>query len=123
MANRLAHCAIAATVVGGVLIATERDKGEHHAPLRIIGPGLAALLADLPDRIEPASCPQHRQFFHSVMWAALVGYLMLRVHEWEPEEMWEELVRFFLLIAGGAYLVHLAVDALSPSSIPLLGKI
>src|SRR5438128_3681878 len=67
--------------------------------------------ATLPDLVEPATNPHHRQFFHSVLFAAALGYGMYKVYCWETQSPLEEFVRKLALVAGGAYLVHLAVDA------------
>lgn len=43
----------------------------------IVGAGLAVLLTNLPDQMEPATHPNHRQFFHSVACAAYGVHLAL----------------------------------------------
>lgn len=83
--------------------------------------GLAsAALPSLPDLLEPANNPNHRRFFHSVVFLAGLAHAMHRVYRWEAEEDWEKLARAVLLIGGAAYLGHLALDAMSPKSLPLI---
>jgi len=80
----------------------------------------AAALPTLPDCIEPALHPNHRKFFHSVAFAAGMGYALHRAYRWETEGDWEKLARAILLVGGAAYLGHLALDAMSAKSLPLI---
>lgn len=82
-----------------------------------------AALGKLPDLIEPAVHPHHRQFFHSVVVAAGLVAGMRKLYQWAPDDDFEKLVRAFLLVGGAAYLSHLALDALTSRSLPLVGKI
>lgn len=122
MANGKTHRVAAGVTVGGALALADAQAGK--LTLRpIVGAGLAALLTNLPDRLEPATYPNHRQFFHSVACAAGVatcGYLLYR---WQPTEDWKKAVRFALLVACAAYGVHLVLDATTPKSLPLFGKL
>lgn len=83
----------------------------------------AAGLGSLPDLLEPAIHPNHRQFFHSIIFAGLVGYGVYKAYKWRPKDTGDQLLRWVLLIAGGAYLTHLAMDAVTSKSLPLVGKI
>ncbi len=79
-----------------------------------------ACLPSLPDILEPAVNPNHRKFFHSITFALGLGYFVHRVYKWEAESEWERLARLAMLMAGGAYLAHLARDALTARSLPLI---
>jgi hypothetical protein len=122
MANRVAHQLGAALVVGGVAAYDESSRGESTAK-----PLMAALMAGaagkLPDQIEPAIHPHHRQFFHSWIVAGGIGYAMYRLYRWKPETEGEKLLKGVLMVLGGAYLTHLAMDSVTCRSLPLLGKI
>lgn len=83
----------------------------------------AATLGTLPDLLEPAIHPNHRQFFHSIMFAGMVSYGVYKTYKWHPEEPRLQLLRWALLIAGGAYLTHLAMDGFTTKSLPLVGKL
>jgi len=85
--------------------------------------GIAAALGTLPDIIEPACSPNHRQFFHSFGMFGLVGLGLYKLNQWEPEDGFDEALRFVLMAASGAYLVHLAMDSSTPKSLPLIGKV
>lgn len=86
-----------------------------------MGGGLGALLGTLPDILEPADHPNHRQFFHGLAFAAVLSYSGYKLYKWKPEEPWQEVVRMVGLIAIGAYLIHLAMDATTSKSLPVIG--
>lgn len=64
--------------------------------------------------------PNHRRFFHSVTFAIAVGYGLHRAYKWEAQKPWEQLARMVALVAGAAYLAHLARDAFTARSLPLV---
>jgi inner membrane protein len=79
--------------------------------------------ATLPDLFEPATSPHHRQFFHGVVFAVGLGYGLYKLYEFEPQSTLGEVARLAGLIAGGAYLLHLALDATTKRSLPLVGRL
>lgn len=97
----------------------EEQRGIAHP---LVGGTVSALLARLPDLVEPAIHPHHRQFFHSIVFAGIVGYGLHRAYHWKPEIPWQELLRAAVLLGGSAYLLHLAADLLTARSLPLFGK-
>ncbi len=122
MSNALAHRTGALVLVGGYLLAREvREKKATHTP--VTGSLLASFCTNLPDWLEPAVHPHHRQFFHSVAFAAMIGGGMYKLSQWETQTDGEKLLKFCLMVAGGAYLAHLAMDACTKRSLPLLGKL
>ena len=119
--NAAAHQWTAALATGVVLHSREVERGEATAwPLT--GGGLAALLTKLPDVLEPAVHPHHRQFFHSVACAALVAAGWKALYEWQPQSEDGRFWRKVGMIGAGAYLCHLALDALTARSLPLVGR-
>lgn len=121
--NAKAHRLVAAAVVAIAAAYHESCKGES-TPKPIAAGGLAALLGTLPDLIEPAfNNPHHRQFFHSLLFAGVIGYGMYELYQWQPNTDEKKFLRWILLIAGGAYLTHLAMDACTKRSLPLCGKL
>lgn len=119
--NAAAHQWTAALATGAVLHASEVQRGEATAwPLA--GGALAAILTKLPDVLEPAVHPHHRQFFHSVACAALVAAGWKKLHEWQPQSDEGRFMRKVGMIGTGAYLCHLALDALTARSLPLVGR-
>ncbi|MGH8322705.1 MAG: hypothetical protein ACRETD_02730 [Steroidobacteraceae bacterium] len=59
-----AHQTTAALSAGLLLHAEDRKRGQLTA-WPIAGAGAAALATNVPDVLEPALAPNHRQFFHS----------------------------------------------------------
>ena len=82
--------------------------------------GCGVAFASLPDLIEPATSPNHRKFFHSVTFAVAVAGTMYQLYQWDAQTDGERLLRGLLLLAGGAYLIHLAMDATTRKSLPLI---
>lgn len=105
-------------------IHSHREAQNGESTLKPLVSGIAAAgLGKLPDHLEPAIHPNHRQFFHSVVMAGMVGYGMYKAYKWQPEEPGLQLLRWALLIAGGAYLTHLVMDGCTTKSLPLVGKL
>lgn len=122
MANALAHRTVAAALAGMAILNKEAQDGKHTlAPIG--GSVLAAICTNLPDILEPATNPHHRQFFHSFAFAAVIGGSMYELYQWKPQTEMEKLLKFCLLIAGGSYLIHLTMGACTNRSLPLLGKV
>jgi inner membrane protein len=122
MSNGLEHQIAAAAVVGSVCMWTETDP-QKRISKSLSGAVLAAGCTKLPDVLEPAVHPNHRQFFHGVAFAGLLGTAVYKLYRWEPEHSSEKLLRFSLLVGTSAYLIHLLLDAGTPKSLPLIGKI
>lgn len=120
MANGADH--IAAGALTGVAMACYgRRQSEDVNPLLAIG--ASTVCSKLPDWIEPATNPDHRQFFHSVSFLVLLGYGLKKAHEWKPEDKGGQFLRYLTLCAGAGYFSHLILDGLTPRSLPLLGKV
>lgn len=119
MANAAAHRLGAAVCVGGIALAAENKQEEPTAKPLIAG-GLACLAGTLPDILEPACHPNHRQFFHSLAFAGMVGHGVYKAWQWKPESKTQEWLRIACMAVGGAYLVHLAMDATTPKRLPIV---
>jgi len=105
--------------VGASLASAEGDRLPHAAA----GCAGGFCLGTLPDLIEPATNPHHRQFFHSVFVALLIGYGLYKAYHWEPDTAQGRLLRGVCLLAGGAYLIHLGLDATTKRSLPVMGRL
>lgn len=122
MPNALAHRSGAALLVGAALLSIESQTKEFtHAP--ITGSAVAAVCTNIPDWLEPAMHPHHRQFFHSFVFAGMVGYGMYKAYKWEAKTDFDKFMRLCLLAAGAGVLIHLAMDSATSRSLPILGKI
>jgi len=119
MSNAAAHRLGAALTIGGISAYVENKNGENTAK-PLAHATLAGILGTLPDLLEPASHPNHRKSFHSVAFAGLLNYGLYWLQQWETEDDFQALAKTVGLIAGGAYLVHLAMDATTPKSLPLI---
>lgn len=122
MSNAATHSIAAFATVATLSAVDEQRRGQ--ATLQPLLDGtVGALLTSLPDKLEPAIHPNHRQFFHGVVFAVGVGYATYRAYEWQPTEDWERILRWLVIIGGLAYLTHLALDACTPKSLPFVGKL
>ena len=120
--NAKTHQITASLVIGGFLAYKEYQAGEQSLK-PFIGTGLAALATRLPDILEPADHPNHRQFFHSLVFAAMMGRTIVELNSWQAQTDFEKALKFALLVIGNAYLVHLALDLITPKSLPLIGNL
>ncbi len=121
MPNGTTHRLVAAVAIGAVLGHLEPNRDPSFKPL--VGAGIAALCTNLPDLLEPAIHPHHREFFHSVAVVGLVGVAGYKLYTWKPNDDWGNVARFVLLVGAGAILVHLMMDAVTKRSLPLIGTI
>jgi len=119
MPNAAAHKTTAGMVMASASLLLTIDE-RHQVEQALASGGLAYLLGTLPDILEPATNPNHRRFFHSITFACGVGYGMYHLYEWQPEEEWKKWARFGLMVAGGATLVHLAMDSRTPKGLPMI---
>jgi inner membrane protein len=76
-----------------------------------------AALALLPDALEPATSPNHRQFFHSL--TALSG-LVYGASKVLTSPTLAEDEKTWLLAATSGYVSHLLMDAATPKSLPIV---
>ncbi|WP_370979008.1 metal-dependent hydrolase [Agaribacterium sp. ZY112] len=122
MANGPTHQLIGGLTALAVMTADkEENRTVLHHPLVALACG--ALLGKLPDVIEPANNPHHRQFFHGCLFLTGVGYGVKQVWDMKPQTEVGRLARAAGLIVGGAYISHLLADAVTPRSLPLIGKL
>lgn len=122
MPNGNTHKLIAALVVGGTSLAIE-SHSEEVTEKPFIDATIAVLATSLPDLIEPARNPRHRQFFHSVAFGSIIAAAGIELYRWQPEEDWEKVLRQILLVGCAGYLIHLISDSFTPRGLPLLGGV
>lgn len=122
MANAAAH-RLGAAVTLAIAAAHEDAKNGVKTSRPFVAACIGATCGTLPDLLEPAIHPNHRQFFHSLLCAGLIGTGLYGLYKWKPETDGEEILRFLLLVAGGAFLTHLAMDAFTSKGLPLMGRI
>lgn len=116
-----------ATISGASAFAIVSLTKQQYPPARLPHPGIAALVAalasGLPDVLEPANNPHHRQFCHSAAFAALVASGMKNLYDWIPATPRDALIRNVLLAVGFGYMAHLCADATTAMGLPLVGKL
>ena len=118
--NRPAHQLVAGAAVGIYLVERERMAGASTVK-PLLGGAAAALFTNLPDLLEPATSPNHRAFFHSLAFAALLGKCLHELNQWQPETDSERFCKSVGILATSAYLIHLALDFTTTKSLPLIG--
>lgn len=121
MSSGKTHLAVGA--VTGLAIALVDNKKHKLIHNPIIAPALGAFFGKLPDIIEPAYHPNHRQFFHSTVIFSAIGLGLYKVYHWELETGFEKIMRGVMLISGCSYLSHLICDSTTPKGLPLIGKL
>ncbi len=123
MANRDSHEAIGGIVGLVIAIADQRSNNSlTYNPSAAVVTGI--IFGSLPDVLEPSlNNPHHRQFFHSLAVMGAVGYGVMRAYKSQPDSELGRAGRVLAMIAGGAYLSHLVADSITPSSLPLVGKL
>ena len=119
MPNATAHRIGAGLVAGVVTAKWEHDRGQATS-LPLFNAALATSLGTLPDLIEPALHPNHRQFFHSVTVLGISGYGFYKLWNWEADSDGKKLVKLLGLVGLGAYMTHLVMDATTKKSLPLI---
>jgi len=105
-----------------VYLANQQGEGGRLPVSPVVGGLAASMFTNLPDMLEPATSPNHRAFFHSLVFGGLLVAGMGELWRWRPEDELDQLIRTLGLLAGGAYLVHLALDFTTKKSLPLLGR-
>lgn len=122
MASGKTHLTVGAAVGLTVALADQKKHKVSHNPG--FGLMLGAVFGRLPDILEPSlGNPHHRQFCHSIVVLVALGAGLKRMYSWHPENSGQQCLRGLGLIAGCAYLSHLLCDAVTPRSLPLLGKV
>jgi len=118
-----AHAAISGvSAFAMVAILKERHPGAR-LPHPAFAGTVAALASGLPDVLEPANTPHHRQFCHSLAFAGVMTSGMKKLYDWVPATPGEVFVRDVLLSIGFGYMAHLCADATTAMGLPLVGKI
>ena len=120
MACTTEHAAFNLVAVAAACATVQYREGRPVDSASVAMGAAAACLPSLPDVLEPALHPNHRQYFHSIAFALAVAYGIQRAYMWEAQTDWDRVVRAALLVGGAAYLSHLARDALTAKGLPLL---
>lgn len=116
------HVAIAGISAFGAVAVIKFQYPSARVPDPVFAGIVAALAAGIPDYLEPATSPHHRQFCHSAVFATALVAVMKNLYEWIPETAGEAILRDILLSIGFGYLAHLGADATTPAGLPWVGS-
>jgi inner membrane protein len=120
--NASAH-QLTASVAVGLFLAHGKQKKSPATLAPLAGGFAASIFTKLLDLLEPATSPNHRQFFHSIAFASLLVAGFVKLRDWETKATTEEFLKTLGKLAIAGYLVHLALDATTAKSLPILGKL
>lgn len=120
MACAVEHAQFNFVAAAAVCATVQHREGRPIDGTPVVMGAAAACLPSLPDWLEPALHPNHRKFFHSATVFVGLSYAMHRLYNREAQDEWERLARAIGLVAGAAYLAHLARDAFTAKSLPMI---
>ena len=118
-----AHAAIAGVSAFGTVAVIKHQHAAARLPDPVFAGIVAALATGIPDYLEPATNPHHRQFCHSAVFATALIATMKKLYDWVPTTRGNKLLRDALLSIGFGYLAHLGADATTAMGLPFLGKL
>jgi membrane-bound metal-dependent hydrolase YbcI (DUF457 family) len=118
-----AHTAISGVSAFAMVALIKQQNPAARLPHPAFAALVAALASGLPDVLEPATSPHHRQFCHSAAFAALVSLGMKKLYDWVPATSDEALIRDVLLSVGFGYMAHLCADSTTAMGLPLVGNL
>lgn len=116
---------IVGTVAGSAvgLTANEVPEEEQLGVFLAAAAG-GALGGKLPDILEPSrGNPNHRQFCHSVAVLAAGTKLYWILRDWDAKTPGDRLIKYFCMGVLAGYGSHLGLDASTPRSLPMLGRL
>tara|TARA_R110002072_G_scaffold5527_1_gene35278 strand:+ start:2677 stop:3048 length:372 start_codon:yes stop_codon:yes gene_type:complete len=123
VSNANVHIAAGAIAGIGSYILGEAESDQHSSGEMISAGVIGALFGEVPDLIEPATNPHHRQFFHSAFVFGGLLYGAKSLYEWKPSNESQRILRALGLAALAGYASHLLLDSRTPMSLPILGKL
>ncbi|MDP8233602.1 MAG: metal-dependent hydrolase [Candidatus Saelkia tenebricola] len=118
MARRNEHIVIGACA-GGIIYSVYCWVADKEWSLKKFSQslGLGALAGMLPDLMEPAINPNHRAFFHSLGFSAVVSYGVKYANK---SQALTDAQKSVLNVLGAGYLSHLGLDIMTPKRLPLV---
>jgi len=118
--NRSVHMGVGAVVGGTAYLVLIKIKGEQPTFPKLLGYSLAgAFVATIPDLLEPAIQPNHRAFFHSVLFNGIL--VIATNYLWRNPDI-SLTQRIFWTTLSLAFLSHPLLDSTTPKGIPLIKK-
>lgn len=149
MSNGRTHRAVGTIAGGGYALARAKQQAPEHVLLEVLGGAVAGNLgARLPDVFDPPLHPGHRSLAHGIVPVAAAGRAAVNALDgWQAqlraeasrraslrqsaatsfERFWQALIEILCRLGAGAlagllagYGSHVALDAFTPASLPLL---
>ena len=119
MANATGHM-IAGGVTGAAVLVYQRRKEDKQIEPSELGLAIFTGVAFglLPDLLEPATSPNHRALFHSLVFAGIIAWVLYQACSDENGRSDQKLL---LKLIAAAYASHLLLDARTPMGLPILG--
>lgn len=117
--NGPTHRLIAGLAIAAAAVHHEQKEGQA-TTMPFAAGAVGALCTNLPDLLEPATSPNHRKVFHSVACAVVLISGFKKAWDWKPEDDLGRFLRFMTLAGTAGYLTHLALDATTKRSLPLI---
>lgn len=117
MASKNVHMMVGVAAGVGVYAVYKHSKREEWDFWEVCAAALlGGIMGILPDILEPAKNPHHRQVFHSL---ALLTSFLLKDKAYEKLQLNGQ-QRASYNIALGGYSSHLFLDLLTPRSLPII---
>lgn len=116
------HALIGAGAGAGVYLLSYLKKKREDSEMQfdlgkfLIHTAFGCIAASVPDLLEPATSPNHRNVFHSIAAVSLIIWLVYKVEnsQIDPE------LNSMLSSAGLGYVSHLLADSTTPKGLPIL---
>jgi inner membrane protein len=118
--NGPTHRLVAGLGIAAAAAHLEQQNGDQPTAMPLGAGVVGAFCTNLPDILEPATSPNHRKVFHSVACAVVLIAGFKKAWDWEPEDDLGKFLRFVALAGTAGYLAHLALDATTKRSLPLI---
>jgi len=116
--DRFGHAIIGALAALGLYGLYKHIKQEEPTIQGVLGYLVVGGLAGIaPDILEPATGPNHRSFFHSIILLIMLGYWNQKV--WESQNLTED-QKLIISSLSAAYGSHLMTDSVTPKGIPFI---
>jgi len=118
MPNSKTHFLVGAVIGAGLYCLIKKSQDQPIELSGVLGMGLVGGVAGLlPDIIEPATSPNHREFAHSIAALLVIGSGINKLHENQGIEAGQKELLLTLALGYGS---HLLLDAGTPASLPII---
>ena len=118
MASAKTHALIAGMAGIGAYVFYCRRRQQEMRFMDAVGSGFVAAFGGLaPDLIEPASTPNHREFFHSLVSGMGLACVARKA---QVDQRTPEFLKLIVVLLAVGYISHLLADAFTPKDLPFM---